>query len=66
MPIQLKDRLLKQLRDFGLNPQEWRLFSLRGKTTIQLIHDDDPNFQLLGVIDWPNQCWKSLDLRCDF
>lgn len=47
-------RIFKELREFGLNPHEWRFERVfnekHGKTVIRLHHKEDRNFRLSGTI----------------
>lgn len=48
-------RLFQELREFGLNPREWRfervLNEKHGNTVIRLHHKEDRNFRISGTIN---------------
>ncbi len=58
--------LLKQLRDFGLNPKDWKLLMGKKGPTVKVINEEDSNLQFIGVIDWSKNRWQSLTLNTQF
>ena len=62
MSLSMKQKLLKQLSDFGLNPKEWSLSMGSNASEVELTHQEDENFQLKGVIDWQMGRWMALEL----
>lgn len=62
MSLSMKQKLLKQLSDFGLNPKEWSLSVGTSPSEVALIHQEDQSFQLIGVIDWQIGRWTALEL----
>ena len=66
MPISTQTTLLKQLRDFGLNPKDWQIKTGKKWSKVMLVHEEDTNLQFVGVIDWSTQRWQSLTLNTQF
>lgn len=51
---------LKKLRDFGLNPSDWKIEPSQ-KKTYRIIHKEDTNFILKGYFD--KQAWQKIWLQ---
>lgn len=62
MSLSMKQHLLKQLADFGLNPKEWSLSIGPDTSEVSLIHQADQSFQFIGQIDWQLGRWVTLKL----
>ena len=54
-------RLLLQLADFGLNPQDWNLSPL-SRDCYRIENKSDQNFTFLGLVDRGSRSWKRLCL----
>lgn len=66
MSLTMKLNLLAQLSDFGLDPKDWQLSFRKNRKEINLIHQRDQQFQLLGFVNWKKGCWSSLTLKTSF
>lgn len=63
MPIQpfiFYSALMEQLKDFGLNPNDWAIDSLSCTKKIAVNHRKDSNLKLWGEVD--QYQWKYLEL----
>jgi hypothetical protein len=55
------EKLADQLRDFGLDPVDWKLSHANGHF-VQVTHKQDQEFRFVGVIDPSRECWIRLEL----
>lgn len=56
------ENLVSQIRQFGLNPQDWKLIP-QGRREVRLVHRRDDSFRFVGFIDQKKCSWKSLALE---
>ena len=58
----LLEKLLSQLKEFGLDARDWRLVQ-EGRERARLIHRRDRSFIFVGAIDFRQGTWKRLQLE---
>jgi len=67
MKLLISDCLKNQLRQFGLNPNDWKLCQTSTHQTMRIIHKSLKDFQLYGRWEAstmaPNWRWKHLSLE---
>ena len=52
--------LIKQLKEFGLNPHYWFLKKLKQKNRWMIIHKKEKGVRLIGTTE-TNRCWKDIE-----
>lgn len=58
----LFEKLLAQLKEFGLDARDWRLIA-RADGRARLVHRTDRSFSFIGAIDSRRGTWKQLRLE---
>lgn len=58
----LFEKLLSQLKEFGLDARDWRLIR-EDRDRARLVHRQDRNFIFIGAIDFRRGTWKRLQLE---
>lgn len=63
MTVENKQTLIEDLKQFGLNPQDWVLKRV-GSLKFYLYHRDDPDFKFLGTGEFLDTSpkWAKLQL----